>query len=100
MNGLQGEIHMVDATGKTRATMTADGAFSIRNATGATLVRIGEGSTGGGLLQLANSGGDAMVEAGVLATGAGLVRAYPLGSPGAGLVGMPGTFIVGRLAQK
>jgi hypothetical protein len=90
---------MVDATGKTRATMTAEGAFSIRNASGATVVRVGEGSTGGGL-QIANSGGDAMVEAGVLTTGAGLVGAYPLGSPGAGLVGLPGTFIMGRLGQK
>lgn len=24
-----------------------------------------------------------------------VVRAYPLGNPGAGLVGMPGTFILG-----
>jgi hypothetical protein len=100
MNGLQGEIHMVDATGKSRATMTADGAFTIRNASGTTVARIGEGKTGAGLLQIANSGGDAMVEAGVLDTGAGVVRAYPLGTPGAGLIGLPGTFIMGRLGQK
>jgi hypothetical protein len=95
MNGLNGEIHVVDASGASRATMVAEGAFSIRSAGGATLVRIGEG-TGGGLLQIANSGGNAMVEAGVHPTGAGIVRAYPLGSPGGGMVGMPGTFIMGR----
>jgi len=88
MNGLQGEIHAVDAAGRSRATMTAEGAFSIRNAQGTTVVRIGEGAAGGGALQIANSGGNAMVEAGTLATGAGVVRAFPFG--------LPGTFIMGR----
>lgn len=96
MNGLQGEIHTIDAAGKSRATMTAEGAFSIRNTQGTTVVRIGEGSAGGGALQMANSGGNAMVEAGTLPTGVGVVRAYPLGTSAAGLIGLPGTFIMGR----
>jgi hypothetical protein len=75
--------------------MTSDGAFSIRSASGTTIARLGEGNAGG-LFQLANSGGNAMVDAGVLPSGAGAVRAYPLGSPSAGLLGMPGTFIMGR----
>ena len=79
--------------------MVGEGAFSIRSAGGTTVVRIGEG-TGGGLLQIANSGGNAMVEAGLHPTGAGIVRAYPLGSPGGGMVGMPGTFIMGRPGGK
>ena len=101
MNGLHGEIHVVDASGATRATMVTDngkGAFSIRSAGGTTVVRLSEGQQGG-ILQLANMGGNATVEAGTLPDGAGLVRAYPLGSPGAGLIGMPGTFIMGRLGQ-
>ena len=76
--------------------MVAEGgeaAFSIRNKGGTTIVRIGE-TSGGGVLQLADQGGSAMVEAGVL-PGHGIVRAYPLGNPGVGLIGMPGTFISG-----
>ncbi len=68
--------------------MTSDGAFSIRSASGTTIARLGEGNAGG-LFQLANSGGNAMVDAGVLPSGAGAVRAYPLGSPSAGLLGCP-----------
>ena len=67
----------------------------MRSAGGTTIVRLGEGQ-GGGLFQLANGGGSAMVEAGVLPTGEGVVRAYPLGNPALGLVGMPGTFIMGH----
>ena len=54
----------------------------------------------GGILQLANEGGNATVEAGVLSDGVGVVRAYPLGNPALGLVGMPGTFIMGFGGKK
>ena len=102
MNGLHGEIHIIDAAGVTRATMASNGndaAFTVRNASGTTIARFGEG-TAGGLLQLANSGGNAMVEAGIHTSGVGLVRAYPIGSPGLGMVGMPGTFLLGRAGSK
>jgi hypothetical protein len=52
--------------------------------------------THGGLLQLGDNGGMAKVKAGIDSAGVGLVQAMPLGSPGAGLVGMPGTFLRGR----
>jgi hypothetical protein len=91
-----GQIHVADPSGNSLATMVAEngqGAFSIRNKGGTTIVRLSEGQDGG-LLQLANNGGNAMVEGGVLG-GRGIVRAYPLGHPGMGFVGMPGTFISG-----
>jgi hypothetical protein len=53
------------------------------------------GASGGGKLQLGDAAGDAMVEAGTTAGGVGLVRTFPLGSPGGGLLGLPGTFIIG-----
>lgn len=92
-----GQIHAADA-GVIRVAMVAEkgqGSFSVRNASGTTVARFGEG-TGGGLLQIANSGGNAMVEAGIHPSGVGLVRAFPVRSPGAGMVGMPGTFLIGR----
>jgi len=94
-----GQIHVTGDDGNTLATMVAEGgqgAFSIRNKGGTTIVRVSESSVGGGLLQLADQGGSAMVEAVVL-PGHGVVRAYPLGNPGVGLIGVPGTFISGFL---
>jgi hypothetical protein len=61
-----------------------------------TVLALTQGSTGGGYLTLGNASGESTVEAGTTAEGVGLVRAFPLGNPGAGLVGMPGTFILGR----
>lgn len=95
-----GQIHVAGDDGNTLATMVAEGgegAFSIRNKGGTTIVRVGEASAGG-VIQLADQGGSAMVEAGVL-PGHGIVRTYPLGHPGVGLVGMPGTFISGWLGK-
>ena len=80
------------------AAMVAEkgqGSFTIRNGSGTTVARLGEG-IGGGLLQIANGEGFAMVEAGIHPSGVGLVRAFPVRSPGAGMVGMPGTFLIGR----
>lgn len=95
-----GQIHVADDSGKTLATMVAqngEGAFSVRNPSGATIVRLGQGKHGG-LLQLADEGGSAMIEAGSF-PGRGIVRAYPLGHPGMGMVGMPGTFISGLVVR-
>lgn len=66
------------------------------NSAGAVATSLQVGARGGGLLQISNAQGHAQVEAGVLDSGAGLVRTFPNGNPGAGLVGMPGTFIMGR----
>ncbi len=64
-----------------------------------TVVALTQGSTGGGLLELGDAAGASTVQAGTTPDGVGLVRAFPLGNPGAGLVGMPGTFILGRKGQ-
>jgi hypothetical protein len=60
------------------------------------VVALAQGASGGGYLQLGDASGNAMVEALTTSDGIGLVRAYPLGTPGAGLIGLPGTFILGR----
>ena len=45
------------------------------------------------------SAGHATVEAGTHPKGVGLIRAFPVGSPGGGMVGMPGTFLLGRIGS-
>ena len=95
-----GQIHVADNSGKTMATMVAEsgqGAFSVRNTGGATIVRIGEGKNGG-LIEIGDQAGTVMVQAGSF-PGRGVVRAYPLGYPGMGLLGMPGTFISGLILK-
>jgi hypothetical protein len=97
-----GQIHVANSAGQTFATMVAEknqGAFTVRSASGTTVARLGEG-TGGGLFQLADQAGNAMVEAGIHPSGVGLVRTYPMGSPALGMVGMPGTFLLGRPGNK
>jgi hypothetical protein len=97
-----GQIHVANSSGQTFATMVAEknqGAFTIRSASGTTVARLGEG-TGGGLLQLADLAGNGMVEAGIHPSGVGLVRTHPIGSPALGMVGMPGTFLLGRPGNK
>lgn len=97
-----GQIHVAGPGGQTLATMVAEkdqGAFSVRSASGTTIARMGEG-TGGGLFQLADQAGNAKVEAGIHTSGVGLVRVYPLGSPSAGMIGMPATFLIGRAGGK
>jgi hypothetical protein len=100
LNGLTGEIHVLDGSGITRATMAVGSngaaAFSVRAASNTTIARLGEGQLGG-WIQLANSSGYATVEAGTHPKGVGIIRAFPVGSPGGGMVGMPGTFLLGRL---
>jgi hypothetical protein len=56
--------------------------------------------SGGGFLSLNDAGGIERVTGGVDPAGVGLVQSHPGGSPGAGLVGMPGTFIRGREGGK
>ncbi len=83
-----------------RATLSVHGggkaSVEVANDDGTVVANMFHGSSGGGALQLGDASSNAMVEAFVTANQTGLVRTHPLGTPGAGLVGMPGTFIIGR----
>ena len=71
--------------------------LELTNSKGQTIAALQQGQTGGALLQLQDAGGNGVVAAGVHPqTGVGLVQTFPHGNPGAGLVGMPGTFLMGR----
>jgi hypothetical protein len=72
-------------------------AMQLTNGTGAVVISLEVNKSGAGVLEICNAGGNAMAQGGVLnGTGAGIFRTFPNGNPGAGLVGMPGTFIMGR----
>ena len=76
---------------------TGRASLELSNESGTVVSSLGVNKTGAGILELANAGGNAMAQGGVLnGTGAGIFRTFPNGNPGAGLVGMPGTFIMGR----
>jgi hypothetical protein len=68
----------------------------IANDGGVVVANLLHGASGGGQLRLGDATGAASVEAGTTADGVGVVRAYPPGNPGVGLVGAPGTFILGK----
>lgn len=70
--------------------------IKLRNDNGVAMSELTQGTSGGGYLQLGNAEGRTTVDAGTTPEGVGLIRAWPLGNPGAGLVGMPGTFLLGR----
>jgi hypothetical protein len=76
---------------------TGRATVELSNESGTVVSSLGVNQTGAGVLELANAGGNAMAQGGVLnGSGAGIFRTFPNGNPGAGLVGMPGTFIMGR----
>jgi hypothetical protein len=56
------------------------------------ILRLSQGTNGGGELEIAKPGGDVVVRAGISPGGVGRVEAYPLGNP-------LGSVIVGRLPQ-
>ena len=88
-----------DAESKARATLgliNGKPSLEFANENHVGIGAFGQGTTGGGYLQLGNAEGDARVDAGVNVKGCGVVRTHPLGNAGAGLVGMPGTFLLGR----
>ena len=88
-----------DAELKARATLgliNGKPSLEFANENHVGIGAFGQGTTGGGYLQLGNADGDARVDAGVNVKGCGVVRTHPLGNAGAGLVGMPGTFLLGR----
>jgi hypothetical protein len=81
--------------------MLTEGSNSLElaNDGGVNVVSLMVSEGGNGTLQLGNSSGQVSVDAGTTGEDVGLVRAYPVGSPGAGLVGFPGTFLLGRKAR-
>jgi hypothetical protein len=88
-----------DADSKARTTLgLINGKPSIEfaNENYVHIAAVGQGSTGGGFLQLGDAEGNARVDGGVNVKGCGVVRTHPLGNAGVGLVGMPGTFLLGR----
>jgi hypothetical protein len=91
-------INAHDAAGKVVATMAvgADGggAFQILNGSGQIIGSIGQGQNGG-MLQLNNMTGAPMVEAGNTGS-VGVVRAGPIIRTGGAMLGLPGSFILGR----
>jgi hypothetical protein len=69
--------------------------LNMTNGSGASIVNIAQGIHAGGKVELGNPEGDIMVQAGVEEDGRGVVVAFPLGVPGGGMMGMPGTFLRG-----
>lgn len=99
-----GVAMVADTSGKQRAAMyvqtNGGGIVEILNPQGTGVATLSAGAQGTGLLQLSNGSGKVMVEAGVTAEDVGLVRAGPSGfPPGVGLLGLPGSFIIGKAAK-
>jgi hypothetical protein len=86
--------------GKTRAGMTFinnKGVFTIFNNSQQSVAELTEGESKGGRLAIFSSSGENMVVAGAAAEGFGVVRAGPEAfKPGVGILGLPGSFIVGK----
>jgi hypothetical protein len=85
-------------TGRAGLALNTDGTSEmfVANSSGVEVASVRTTSLNSGKIQLTNSSGISVVEAGMSTDGVGVVKVYPLGSPGAGLVGMPGTFLLGR----
>ena len=88
-----------DAELKARATLglvNGKPSLEFANENYLGIAALGQAPSGGGYLQLGDAEGNARVDAGVNVKNCGVVRTHPLGNPGVGLVGMPGTFLLGR----
>jgi hypothetical protein len=85
-------------TGRAGLALNSDGTSEmfVANSAGTEVASVRTTSLNSGKIQLSNAGGESVVEAGMNKNGVGVVIAYPVGNPGAGLVGMPGTFLLGR----
>ena len=99
-----GVAMVADTSGKQRAAMyvqsNGGGIVEILNPQGTGVATLSAGKQGTGQLQLSNESGKVMVEAGVTEDGVGLVRAGPAGfPPGVGILGLPGSFIIGKPAR-
>ena len=101
--GGSGLAFVADTNGviKARMTNSQDGKGRVnisRTSDGLAIAELTEGVNGGGKLFICSPGGcdPPMVEAGD-AGGYGIVRAGPMGfNPGVGLLGLPGSFIMGK----
>lgn len=100
VTGQYGAVEIRGGEGSKRAVLALQDdnrpILGLRNDNDISVAAITVGASGGGMIQLGDAAGNTTVDAGTTAQGVGLVRAYPVGSPGAGLIGMPGTFILGR----
>ena len=102
--GGDGVVTVADQQGIQRAAMYVNtnggGVLDIINKQGKTVASVLATEHGNGRLQLFNQAGVTMVEAGVNENNIGVVRAGPAGfHPGVGILGLPGSFIVGKAAQ-
>jgi hypothetical protein len=71
--------------------------FTIFNNNQQSVAELTEGESKGGRLAIFNSSGENMVVAGVAEEGFGVVRAGPEAfKPGVGILGLPGSFIMGK----
>lgn len=98
VTGSMGAITFRDAPDQSRATLSLTNgkpSLEFANENHVVVANYGQGVTGGGYIQLGNANGQIVVEAMPNAKNCGLVRTLPMGNPGAGLVGMPGNFIMG-----
>jgi hypothetical protein len=95
-----GVVTVSDMEGTQRAAMyvhqTGGGVLDIINKQGTTVASVWATENGNGMMQLYNRDGVTMVEAGTNENNRGVVRAGPAGfHPGVGILGLPGSFIVG-----
>jgi hypothetical protein len=99
-----GVVTINDAQGNQRAAMyvepKAGGVLDILNVGGKVVATFAASPAGNGQMFLYNKDGVAMVEAGVTKDNIGKVAAGPgMFHPGVGILGLPGSFIVGKAAQ-
>lgn len=95
-----GSAEVADAAGNVKVLLTVDkdlGRAAIFGPQGTEVAYLTQGAAAGGLLRILDAAGTAyMVEAGVT-DGVGIVRAGPNGfKPGLGLLGVPGSYIMGK----
>jgi len=87
-----------DAEQRARASLTLSNtkpSLELSNDNHVGVVALTQGASGGGSLQLGNASGSAMVQAGITAGNCGKVETYPLRPPAA-VVGVPGSWIMGK----
>jgi hypothetical protein len=102
--GGEGLVTVADIQGKPRVQMSVEskngGVLNIFNPQGKAVASMLATAAGNGMLQLFNRDGVTMVEAGVNVNNVGRVAAGPAAfHPGVGILGLPGSFIVGKPAQ-
>jgi hypothetical protein len=97
----QGLAVVADKAGTYKAALQVasdgKGQVGVQNTARIGVAELSEGANGGGKLTIWGADGTAMVEAGVTAQGIGVVRTGPnFFKPGMGVLGLPGSYIVGK----